>query len=230
MGLLLAQSSLVIAQSARSDNYQATDMQFESMNAQEACSGEYCALVTLGSGLRSPARSSSLTYSTLRDDEPQLDIAIRHGTTDLGDLSIDRPATKTVNITVRNHLTGGYMLYVIGEPLKIGDHTLEALTKPAKSRPGKEQFGINLVSNGQPAIGQTMKSQRLSKGSTSKAEVSEDYAVHDKFKFKSGDIIASSTADSGRDNYTVSMIVNISSATPPGKYDGGFAIMAVPGF
>lgn len=213
------------AESSRSTNYQATDVEFDSLAGNESCSGQYCAR-TIGSGLRAPSQSSSTNFKNLTDQQPQLDIAIAHGSTDLGELSVDNASLKTVQITVRGYQSNGYLLYISGKPPRIGTHTIKAMKHQAKSEPGSEQFGINLATNRHPKLGGSVKSG-LDDGAP---KIAENYAKADNFRYKDGDLIASSRRNSSKDTYTISMIINVSSATPSGKYDGGFGVMAVPGF
>ena len=58
----------------------------------------------------------------------------------------------------------------------------------------------------------------------------EQYNIPNWFKYRSGETVARSLTDSGRTDYTVTMIVNISSSTPAGEYAGDFAAVVIPAF
>jgi hypothetical protein len=60
--------------------------------------------------------------------------------------------------------------------------------------------------------------------------VDEDYNTPNSFKFTSGDVVARSQAETGRTDYTISMIVNISNSTPAGHYSGDFSAVVIPDF
>lgn len=216
----------VQAEKSQSTNFQATGMEFDPFGSTGGCSGDLCSEVRLGSGLQAPSVPQVVDLGPVEPEGSQLDLAINHGTTELGELSVSQASLKTVEITVRGYDSNGYMLYIMGKPPRIGSHTLHAIGQPSKSRPGTEQFGINLVANSQPQVGGTV----TSKLPDASPKISPQYAEPNKFTYSDGDIIAASTSNSSRDTYIVSMIINVSNSTPPGEYNGGFGVMAVPGF
>jgi hypothetical protein len=60
--------------------------------------------------------------------------------------------------------------------------------------------------------------------------VARGYDIPNMFKYTSGDVVARSNQESGRTDYTVSMVVNISSSTPPGRYSSDFAAVVIPAY
>ena len=125
-------------------------------------------------------------------------------------------------------MSDGYTLHIYGDTPKYGDHSLSTMKTPASSSPGTEQFGINVIRNNSLGFGADpvqVPSDLMSFG-----EVAADYGASDVFKYINGDVVASSVVESGRTDYTVSMIVNISNATPAGHFVGDYSAVVVPRF
>lgn len=213
-----------------SNNYQLTESQFNGGSAYESCSEQYCAKVSLGEstdGGAAPATSAS--FGTIsKDSEPLLEVIVDTGISTLGVLNTQTTGTKTMTVRVRNYLSEGYTLQIQGDAPKYDGHTLKTFKEPTISIPGTEQFGINVIKNTTPNVGADpvqVPSSELSFG-----EVMEKYKIPDSFKYVSGDVVARSEKESGRTDYTISMIVNISSSTPAGDYKGDFSAIVVPIF
>ena len=215
---------------SESPNYQMTESTFGSSSADEACSGEYCAKATIGDMAvgQGASANTAANFGTLTPDEPTLEVIVESGESNLGTLETNKTATKTMGIKVRSYLSNGYQLQIVGEPPKYGGHTLNAPAVPTASQPGTEQFGINLAANSTPNIGASpvqVPSAQISFG-----EAEPSYRTPNLFKFNSGDVVASSTKESGRTDYTVSMIINVSNKTPAGHFSGDFSAVVIPIF
>jgi hypothetical protein len=72
--------------------------------------------------------------------------------------------------------------------------------------------------------------EQVPSDSLSFGEVAPDYQTANLFKYVNGDMIASSAVETGRTDYTVSMIVNISNKTPAGHYSGDYSAIVIPRF
>lgn len=221
-------ASTALAVDSSSNNYQMTEWEFGSGATIDGCSGSYCAQATIGDP-GAANRATSTEFGEVETDEPMLEVIIEVGESNLGDLSIDRTATKTSIVKVRNNFEGGYSLQMMGDPPKAGNHTLATPDTPTASLMGTEQFAINLTANTVPEVG-TLPVQRSSvEGEqTIFGEPTTDYNTANLFKYESGDIIAESLLDAGRTDYTISMIINIANTTPSGHYSGDFALFVVP--
>jgi len=216
-----------MAVTSSSENYQVTETQFGS--TQQSCSGQYCAQASIGDVTNGAAMgSSTASFEDIVNNEPSLDVIIDVGESNLGVLTTETTATKTTTVRVRSYLTGGYILQIIGEPPKFNGHTLSASTAPIASLPGTEQFGINVAANTTPGVGaeplQVPADQEVF------GVVDENYRTPNMFKYESEDVIARGVTDSGRTDYTVSMIVNIANGTPAGHYTGDFAVVVIPAY
>lgn len=216
------------AETLTSPHYKATETQFGS--TQQSCSGQYCAQASIGDGTTatSGAETSTVKLEDVTNNVPQMDVSIESGASNLGVLSTQATATKTTTIRIRNYLTGGYSLQIIGDPPKYDGHALHTETEPTASSAGLEQFGINVVANTSPVVG--ANPVQIPDGQGDFGIVNDNYHFSNLFMYTSQATIAHSKKDSGHTDYTISMIVNISNSTPAGHYSGDFAAIVVPGF
>lgn len=229
--LIISGAAPVMAETSNSSSYQVSEMQFGSGSTLESCSEQYCARTSIGdmtSGGGSSSAGGTATFGPIADTEPLLEVIVDPGESNLGDLTTERTATKTMTVRIRNYLSDGYMLQIVGTPPKYGNHTLNTPSTPTASSPGTEQFAINAAANTSPNVGAgpvQVPSNQLSFG-----VVDDDYQTPNLFKYVSGDVVARSLSESGRTDYTISMIVNISNSTPAGHYTGDFSAVVIPVF
>jgi len=216
------------AVTSSSNNYQITETQFG--NTQKSCSGQYCAQASIGEATDGKATTNGTAdFEDIVNNEPFLDMIVEPGDSNLGVLSTERTSTKTTSIKIRSYLiSGGYSLQIIGTPPKFDGHTLNTPTVPTASVPGVEMFGINVVANTMPTVGanpvQVPADQQIF------GVGADNYKIPNRFMYQNEDVVAKGQTDSGRTDYTVSMIVNISSDTPAGRYTGDFTAMLIPAY
>jgi len=228
--IIIGDTTTAFATTSSSTNYQMTEAQFGSGSTVESCSGQYCARASIGDMVAGDSENSrnSATFGPVIAEEPLLEVIVDPGESNLGDLTTDRTATKTMTVRIRNYLSEGYTLQITGSPPKYGNHTLSTPTTPTASTPGTEQFAINAAANTTPDIGANplqIPSSELSFG-----EVDDAYKTPNLFKYTSGDVVARSRTESGRTDYTISMIVNVSNSTPAGRFTGDFSAVVIPAF
>ena len=222
-----ASASQVMAQSSNSKSYQMVETEFGSGGLSESCSDGFCATTSIGQA-GSGGSATAPEFMKAAYTEPILEMIITTGESNLGELTTERTATKIMNVKIRNYLSGGYMLQIIGDPPKYKDHALATPSVPTASKPGSEQFGMNIVKNTTPNIGADPVQEPADAGVFGEAE--PGYATANMFKYASGDVFARSTQDSGGTDYTITMIVNISNATPSGHYAGDFSAVLIPAY
>lgn len=228
----IAGACYAFAESANSSspNYQASQLQFGSGDANETCAGNYCASTSVG-GV-TVGESSSTSYNTkfgdITSSDPLLEVIVDNGQTDLGEFSSSATSHKTMSIKVRNYLSVGYIVQIIGTPPKISSHTIAPLSSPTASMVGKEQFGLNVVANTTPAIGHDPV--QVPSGDFSFGKAATNYATANKFMYNSGDVVALSDQASGETDYTVSVIINVAGNTPAGHYTGDFSAVVIPSY
>lgn len=216
------------ATNSSSTNYEVTDTQFGSSSASENCSAEYCAQATLGdmtTGSSSPGPSAA-TFSSVTSEEPLLEVIVDPGVSHLGVLSTESAATKTSIVRIRNQLSNGYVLQIMGDPPKYAGHTLHTSNQPVASAPGTELFGINVVANTTPSVG--AYPEQVPSSETSFGFAEPGYDTPNLFKYQSGAVVARSQTQSGRTDFTISMVVNISNQTPAGRFTGDYAAVVIP--
>ena len=220
-------------QTSSSTNYSVTESQFGG-GSQQQCSTTYCAKSAAGDTV--VGQGSSTSYSAQfggeTTNEPLLKeiVETSAATQDMGVLDDTHTGTALATIKVRSYLSSGYVLQITGPPPSQGAHSLATMSTscPCTSQQGAEQFGINFADNTAPDIG--APPVQVPSGSYSFGDVTSDYGTADLFKYVDGDIVAQSSSSTGETDYTMSMIVNVSNATPGGKYTGVFSAVAVPVF
>lgn len=226
---ILVGTHTAAAVTSTSPSYQVIDTQFGTGTTVHGCSDQYCARVSIGDidGTAPPVQNTA-EFSEDVGSDPLIEVIIEAGDSSLGVLTTERTATKTTSVKIRNHLSGGYNLQIMGDPPKFDGHTLATPPTPAASVPGTEQFAINLASNSAPKVGSAPAHEPVE--AFSSVEVDGRYSMSDLFMYKSGDVVVRNTADSGLTEYTLSMIVNIANSTPAGHYSGDFYVLVVPAY
>lgn len=130
---------------------------------------------------------------------------------DFGTLNSSNTSYGSSDLLVGTNGKNGYAITVVGDGLVSGNNVINSIASDDVSRPGTDQFGINLVSNQSPAIG----ANPTGPGS---GLPSANYSNSNFFMFHDGDTIASYSQPDNYRQYTVSYIVNVSSTQPPGVY------------
>lgn len=228
--MVIIGTSTVMAQTSSSPTYKVTETEFGATSAQQTCSGEYCAKASIGDmpGESAAPETGTAVFTAPENDEPRLEVIVEPGVSNLGVLTTEAIATKTMIVKISNYLGEGYELLIEGDAPTFNGHALTTHSTPTASNPGVEQFGINLAHNTTPAVGAAPQQVPAGQGTFGTADA--DYQTPNLFKFSSGDVIARSQALSGRTDYTISMVVAIANATPAGHYSGDFAAVVVPVF
>lgn len=131
---------------------------------------------------------------------------------DLGSLDNQDTLVAQSQMAVGTNASGGFAITAVGTPMSAGTKIIDSLDQPSISQQGENQFGINLVANTNPQIGQ------LPEGSWTNAVVADDYAMTNQFKFTSGDVVAYSPNVSLMKKFTVSYMVNSSKELKAGVY------------
>lgn len=216
------------AVTSSSENYQVTETQFSAGTTTKSCSGSYCARVTIGDTAvgNAGAASNTAKFGANTGSDPLLEVIVETGESNLGVLTSETTATKVMKVKIRNYLSEGYVLQIIGDPPKYNGHTLKTSSTPEQSVPGTEQFGLNAAANTNPTVG--ANAAQVPDDQTSFGIVADNYKTPNLFMFSSGDVIARSTKSSGQTDYTISMIVNIASGTPAGNYSADFSAVVIP--
>lgn len=219
------------APQSTSSHYSVSEVQIGGNgSALKDCSGHYCAQEAVGSTVNGTASSAnySAQFGSFTNDKPLLEVIVVGGIQDVGVLQPTTTATVSDTIKIRSYLSNGYSLYVTGNSPGQGTHNLNTMAGgcPCTSQPGTEQFGINLSANTTPNIG--AGPIQVPSGTFSFGSVHSGYDQSNHFKYSNGDNVAGSIKSTGETDYTLSMILNISPATPAGRYTGNFSAVVVP--
>jgi hypothetical protein len=142
---------------------------------------------------------------------------------DLGNLSTSGPKFGTSQFSVGTNSAMGYNIFTLGTTMTSGNNAVSAINPSGVSRPGTSQFGLNLRANTNPAVGADPQGAGTGAPQT-------DYGTSNLFKYQNGDNIASSSLPTDFSKMTVSYLVNINSAQPPGVYATTVTYLGVADF
>lgn len=132
--------------------------------------------------------------------------------TNMGTLDPESPLVARSQMAVGTNATAGFAITAVGTPLAAGTSVIDGIESPTESTPGVNQFGINLVANSSPAIGEDPE------GIWANALPTPDYGIPNQYKYVSGDVVASSPNVSLMKKFTVSYVVNVSPYLRAGVY------------
>lgn len=132
--------------------------------------------------------------------------------TDMGELSSDATLTAQSQMAVGTNASAGFAITANGTPFSAGSSVVDSPQAPTESQPGVNQFGINLVANNAPSVGEDPE------GTWANAIASPDYAIPNKYKFVPGDVVAYSPNVSLMKKFTVSYVINSQPDLKPGVY------------
>jgi len=222
------------ASQSNSAHYSVDEVFFVAGGQLSTCSTNYCskqAAGEVGTGL-----SSSSNYKTQAgfntDRAPSLTLTVPTQSHDLGVLSTGSTATTTATFSVKSYLSSGYIVQTASDPptgTSPSHPILHALTSPAASGIGTEQFGINLAANTSPTTFGAGPSQAPD-NTFGFGQAATGYNTANLFKYVKGDTIARSTSSSGETDYTISYIFNISTLTAADKYQFSHTLVATATF
>jgi hypothetical protein len=137
----------------------------------------------------------------------------------LGDFHSNSTSSGSFQFLVATNIQSGYVIAISGNTLTSGNNLIPSLTSPSPPQFGVSQFGINLVANTNPSVGQNY----VGDPST---QIATNYGQANLFTFNSGDTIAYSTQPSGFTRFTTSVMVNINASQAPGLYSSTITYIA----
>ena len=132
--------------------------------------------------------------------------------TDMGELGEDLTLTAQSQMAVGTNATNGFAITVNGNPLTAGTNVIDGVPSPSESEQGVNQFGINLVENDGLNVGANPE------GTSMTASPTADYGMMDRYTYRTGDVVAASSAVSLMQKFTVSYMVNSSPNLRAGAY------------
>ena len=236
--IILSGSSVFAAQSS-STTYEVNEVQFGAGGLLNASSANYQAQQSLGSTGVGSINSASYGANAgfLTPNEPFLEMVVNPATINLGTLSSITAATGTATFHIRAYVDSGYTVLTMNNPPTNEENVaLAALSSPAASSAGTEQFGINLVNNlttcTTPAPANFGADPvHVPDNSFANGQAATGYNTCGLFKYNKGDVVAQNSGKGwGETDYTISYIVNINPVSKAGKYTMVQDLVAVATF
>ncbi|HET6863643.1 MAG TPA: hypothetical protein VFH37_00350 [Candidatus Saccharimonadales bacterium] len=142
---------------------------------------------------------------------------------DLGNIKSNSTSAGQSQLLVATNAGSGYSIYMQGTSLTSGNDVINSLSLPTAPVSGTNQFGLNLRANLLPAVGQDPAGPGT-------GVPTFDYNQPDKYKFVSGDIIASSPLAEDFRRFTVSYVADATSSQPAGVYVSTVTYIVVGNF
>ncbi|GAC1498699.1 MAG: hypothetical protein NVS1B10_00730 [Candidatus Saccharimonadales bacterium] len=140
-----------------------------------------------------------------------------------GKINSTSTAQATSQLLVATNAANGYGIQVYGTTMTSGNNVIKPINPNSSSIIGTSQFGLNLRSNQTPQIG----SDPVGPGNGQPTTL---YGQADQYRYVSNEnIVSTMSADDFR-KYTVSYIVNIDNAQPPGVYVSTLTYVCSPSF
>lgn len=144
------------------------------------------------------------------------------GVLNFGELSARQTRTATSQMLASTNAAFGYSVTMAGNTMTAGNNVIPAMNG-GPSVLGTSQFGLNARANSSPAVG----AEPFGPGLTMPAA---QYNAPNNFRFKSGEIIASSGTTDDYRKLTVSYIVNRSVSQEPGRYVATISYICLANF
>jgi hypothetical protein len=224
VGLFLASSSTIVyADTLQSQNYKLDETAVGVGSINQASSANFQGVNSTGDIAIGNSASSNyqINAGPPTTPDPALSFSVNNGTGTFDTFSATVGATATTSFSVSNYTSWGYVVQIFGNAPTYGNHTITPLATASSPQTGIEQFGINLVANTQPkSFGVDPDNGQFGFGA-----VDANYNTTNKFRYVSGDTIASAPKSSGVTTYTISYLVNVSSVTPGGQYNSNQTII-----
>jgi hypothetical protein len=132
--------------------------------------------------------------------------------TDMGTLNSQSTLTAQSQMAAGTNASGGFAITANGTPMSAATNVIDAPSTPTESKPGTNQFGMNLVENNDPDVGENPE------GQWANAIASPNYSVPNMYMYVPGDVVAYSPNVSLMKKFTVSYILNASPSLRAGVY------------
>ena len=223
MFLVMSGSTIVYADTIQSTNYKLDEPAIGVGDLNQSSSANFQGVNSTGDIAIGNSASSNyqINGGPPTTPDPALSFAVNNGTGTFDTFSATVGATATNSFTVTNYTSWGYVVQIFGSAPTYGSHTITPLSTTSSPQTGVEQFGINLVANTQPkSFGLNPDNGQFGFGT-----IDANYSTTNKFRYVSGETIASAPKSSGITTYTVSYLVNVSSVTPGGQYNSNQTVI-----
>jgi len=220
-------ATVTYADTLSSTNYQFVESDLGGGGLTPSTSPNYQSVLSVGDNAVSSGTGSTASthYQVESGSQTTQDPALTFGVTNpnasFSTFSATSTSTATSSFSVSDYTSYGYSVQVLGNPPTNGSHILPSMSIAATPTIGIAQFGINLVANTLPASFGANPNQ----GQFGAGVAAANYNTANKFRYVSGDTIASSPKSSGVTIFTISYIVDVSDTTPGGQYTSNQTIV-----
>ncbi len=178
---------------------------------------------TTGVDIGTVASSTAGQITVTASVDETLTFTLSSATVALGTLTTSTTGSGTSTMSAATNANSGYAITVNGTTLTSGANTITALASQTASSQGASQFGINLKANATPSVGSNVSG-------TGSGTATSNYNTADQFRFVTGDSVASASAPTNSNTYTVSYIANVAGSTKPGSYSTTLTYIATATF
>jgi hypothetical protein len=205
-----------VAYALQSTNYRFDESTVGAGGLVQSNSANYQASSSIGDlGIGDAASANfQIEAGSQTTPDPTLSFSMNNSNANFGNFTPTSAAVSTASFSVSNYTSYGYVVQIAGTPPTNGSHALPALTTTSSSQTGVEQFGVNLVANTSPvSVGANPVHGYFAFG-----DATANYGVSNKYRYVSGEPIASAPKSSGVTTYTLTYLVNVGSLTPGGIY------------
>jgi hypothetical protein len=172
-------------------------------------------------GVVAASTAGQITVTASVDEA--LTFTLASATVALGALTTATTGSGTSTMTASTNGTTGYAISVNGATLTSGSNTITALAANTASTQNSSQFGINLMANTTPSVG-------TAKSGSGSGLPAANYNTADSFRFVTGETVASASAATNSNTYTVSYIANVPGSQAAGAYSTALTYIATATF
>ncbi len=177
---------------------------------------------TTGAGDTGIGNSSSANFQTesgsATSAAPNLTFAMNSTAANFGKFSPGIASTGITTFSVINYTSFGYVVQLAGNTPTYGSSQIDAMSATTTSQPGTEQFGINLTANTDPSSFGANPVNGTPPNDFGFGQAATNYNTPNQYRYVSGETIALAPKSSGKTDYTISYLVNVTSLTPGGTY------------
>lgn len=209
-------SDVVIAQTLQSPNFRFDESTLGGGGQIQSSSANFQSSSSIGDLAVGESASTNFQVQSgsITTNDPALSFVMNSTNANFGDFTPTASSVATASFSVSNYTSYGYVVQIAGNAPSNGAKTLPAMPLTDDPLIGTEQFGINLVANTIP----TSVGANPSYGPFAVGTPTANYGVANKYRYVSGETIASAPKSSGSTTYTLSYMVNVNSVTPGGQY------------
>lgn len=225
--LALLVTTPVSANSPSSSSYRFDETSIGNSNSIDSSSANFRAKNGAGDTAAGASGSSNFQAQSGSNttEDPNLTVTVTSSSANFGAFSPSVPSTATATFSVINYTSYGYVVQLTGPAPTYGSHQIAAMSSTGASQPGTEQFGINLVANTSPSSFGTNPSNGTAPNNFGFGGATPNYGTTNQFRYVAGESVAQAPKSSGKTDYTISYIVNVTSLTPGGTYKSNQTII-----